>query len=319
VGHQPMIARMPFITPEGLAHAQSFEARPSDVLIATYPKTGTTWMQQVCHQLRTAGHLEFDEISEERIVPWLEVGPSLGIDINSEQVAEPRVFKSHQSPSRLGHMSAKLLCVLRDPEATLLSNFKFMISKGKPSTPHDVNDFARGRQWLMDSDATLKSEAAEDALTFGSCLFQFYAEVWKCRELENVHVVTYEDMRKDLGSLLPGIAAFLGLEPLSKECHEKVMELSSFKWMKANDHLFDDHHMATRLATLGGKGGGKGGNRPSHVRSSKVGLQVGDDVNTTVTDDTRMLLHTMWQKHVMPITGHATYADMAAKLAGGSS
>jgi hypothetical protein len=95
VGQKPMICDIPFVQPESLAAAQNkFAWRSSDVIITTFPKTGTTWMQQVCHQLRTGGSMDFEEISEEGVVPWLEVSPSFGIGINAEQIASPRCFKT---------------------------------------------------------------------------------------------------------------------------------------------------------------------------------------------------------------------------------
>lgn len=51
--------------------------RPTDVLIAPFGKSGTTWLQQIFHQLRTAGDMDFDDIS--RVVPWIETAPIAGI------------------------------------------------------------------------------------------------------------------------------------------------------------------------------------------------------------------------------------------------
>jgi hypothetical protein len=34
-------------------------------------KEGTIWVQQICHQLRTGGDMEFEEISQ--VVPWIEL------------------------------------------------------------------------------------------------------------------------------------------------------------------------------------------------------------------------------------------------------
>ena len=53
--------------PYALAH---FHPRKSDVLIVTGPKSGTTWMQQILHQLRAGGDDCFESI--DRVVPWLE-------------------------------------------------------------------------------------------------------------------------------------------------------------------------------------------------------------------------------------------------------
>jgi len=46
----------------------------------------------------------------------------------------------------------------------------------------------------------------------------------------------------------------------------------------------------------------------------KVGLEVGPGINAKVSDETRKLLETTWQKHVTPITGHSSYAEMEASL-----
>jgi hypothetical protein len=56
------------VTVQGLC---AFRPEPTDIMITTTPKAGTTWMQQITHQLRTNGDKDFDEISA--VVPWLEL------------------------------------------------------------------------------------------------------------------------------------------------------------------------------------------------------------------------------------------------------
>ena len=65
-----------------------FQPRSTDVIIATPPKCGTTWMQQIVHQLRTGGDMDFDSIHEE--IPWLEVAHDFNLDLEGEQKAKPR-------------------------------------------------------------------------------------------------------------------------------------------------------------------------------------------------------------------------------------
>jgi len=299
VGNDPMVAELRMITADGLAKAQDFKDELGDVIISTYPKTGTTWMQQICHQLRTGGHTDFPEISEEGIVPWIEVGPSVGIDITLPQTAQPRCFKTHQALSSLSHLAqSKFLCTIRDPEATLLSEFKFSHSKGSPATQaNDVNVFAR-------SSAFIRGGEGDHKLKFGKTMWECYTEYWQSRSLPEVYVIPYEHMRKRSREYLYTIANFMDLPAPSDELIEKVLELSSFEWMQAHENQFDDHHMDERLAKLNGKGAGKGN------RSTKVGLKVGEGVNVSISDETRELLIKQWQEHVTPITGHQTYRDM---------
>merc|ERR1712178_114234 len=137
--------------------------------------------------------------------------------------------------------------------------------------------------------------------------------------LPNVHLVIFEELKRDLEKELIAIAEFMGLPTPDDAMRAKVLELGSFAWMQKNEHLFDDHHMGPRLAAGKGKGKGKGkedgkGNAEGPVSTTKVGLQVGDDVNTKVTEETRLLLAKAWREIMEPITGHATYKDMIEEL-----
>ena len=60
-GFQAAMAQM--LSEEGLRHAAAFKPRASDVIIAPYGKSGTTWTQQIVHTLRTGGDIDHDDIS----------------------------------------------------------------------------------------------------------------------------------------------------------------------------------------------------------------------------------------------------------------
>ena len=55
-------------TKESIRIGRAMKPRPDDVFVVTYPKCGTTWMTQICHQLRTGGSDDFGEITE--VCPW---------------------------------------------------------------------------------------------------------------------------------------------------------------------------------------------------------------------------------------------------------
>lgn len=319
VGNRPVYCKLPFITPQGLETAAAFRTHTQDVIIVTYPKTGTTWLQQLCHQLRMikrfpSGHMDFDEISEEGVVPWIEVGPSIGIDINAVQLGIPRFFKTHQSLSQLSLLDARFVCTLREPEAVLLSYFKFMVAKGLAGKKPDVNVFARCAQWATPDFVTEKLKPFDGHL-FGTDLWTFFREIWICRDLPNVHVLVYDEMKKDLDAMLPDLAGFLGLEAsiANKDARSIILKMSSFQFMKDNEERFDDHHMGPRIATIMKKKGGPASVPPSRT-SSKVGLQVGKDINTTINEETRALIQSMWEKNVTPFTGHKSYNDLVADV-----
>ena len=72
----------------GRLHGLNFKPRSDDVLVVTPPKCGTTWMQQILHQLRSGGDMSFDEIND--VVPFLETAYDTEIDLEAEHNFQPR-------------------------------------------------------------------------------------------------------------------------------------------------------------------------------------------------------------------------------------
>ncbi len=102
----------------------NFATRKSDVLITTPPKAGTTWMQQILHQLRTGGDESFTSI--DNVVPWLERHRS-GMDLQQvldyyESIPDPRVFKTHCTAEQTpGIGTANIILTSRDPRDCCVS------------------------------------------------------------------------------------------------------------------------------------------------------------------------------------------------------
>ena len=155
---------------------QNFSPRSTDIIITPFGKCGTTWTQQIFHTLRTRGDMDFDDIS--RVVPWIETSGSLSIDINAEQVANPRGFKSHLSFDRIPK-GCKYINVIRDPLDAAYSSFKFM------------------EGWYLEPGAVSPDDFVSQSLKRGD-YYHHFISWWPQRNIKNVLYLVYEDMKKDL-------------------------------------------------------------------------------------------------------------------------
>ena len=84
--YQEMVeAKNLIFPPVTFQRGKDFVPRSSDVIITPWSKSGTTWLQQIVHSLRSAGDMSFDDIS--RVSPWIEVADALRIDLDRDQLA----------------------------------------------------------------------------------------------------------------------------------------------------------------------------------------------------------------------------------------
>ncbi len=75
-------------TEQGRSYGLNFKPRSDDVFVVTPPKCGTTWMQQILHQLRSGGDMSFDDISD--VIPFIELAYDTEIDLEAEHNYQPR-------------------------------------------------------------------------------------------------------------------------------------------------------------------------------------------------------------------------------------
>lgn len=110
---------------------QKIKWRDGDIVISVPPKSGTTWMMNIVHQVLAGGTSHFRDVYEE--VPWIEFLAYPGqphqeilrrIDSLS---ASRRAFKTHSAPPEVPFNSSKsgrdvrYIVVLRNPEEALVS------------------------------------------------------------------------------------------------------------------------------------------------------------------------------------------------------
>ena len=120
--HEFQVARSKLASQEARQAGLSFQPGPRDVFITTTPKSGTTWMTQICHQLRTGGDMDFREITE--VVPFLECAADLGQNCDDKQRAEPRLYKTHFTEASCPK-GGKYITVVRHPYDVVVSQCRF--------------------------------------------------------------------------------------------------------------------------------------------------------------------------------------------------
>jgi hypothetical protein len=201
-----------------------------DVIVATYPKSGTNWMMQIAHQLIYNGKGEFDHIH--CVVPWPDVMPPFmrGYAIPLEQAdhwktspGQKRVIKTHYDWNLLPHSDdARYIVVIRDPKDAFVSNYFF------------VQQIAFGR--AMPSVETWLKLFLSGGVIGGSWAVNT-AGYWEQRHRPNVLVMSFKSMKCDLRGTVVKVADFLDLHA-TDDVIDEVCRQSSFEYMKRIDDKF---------------------------------------------------------------------------------
>ncbi|HTT97332.1 MAG TPA: sulfotransferase domain-containing protein [Rhizomicrobium sp.] len=278
----PIIDRM-FPDSDREAALKSYRPRPTDVIISPFGKCGTTWLQQTFHCLRTRGDLDFDDIS--RVVPWIETSVTLGLDINGEQVTDPRGYKSHLPYDDLPK-GARYVVSLRDPKDALVSMYKFM------------------EGWFMEP-GTVPMEHFAHGWAANGRYWRHLTSWWAQRDNPNVLLFSYEHMCEDPKSHVQRLAQFCDL-PLDDELLQLTLQYSSMPFMLAHKDKFDDFLMRQKSEELC--------NLPPGSESAKVRQGGAGGHRTALSPDVVAMLDEAWTRLAAPATGFADYAAFEAAL-----
>lgn len=220
-----------------------FEPRESDIWVATYPRSGTTWSQYLLVLLHHGVDVEFEHIHD--VSPWFERSMAIGSlraqDLNA--LPSPRIFKTHLPASWVPERG-RVLHVHRDGKDVARSYYalycKYLGYQGS---------FSAFFERFLTGDLQYRS------------WFDF-ERGWEQRKQErNVLSVAYESMRAEPQVLIEQISTFMGLSRSRQEI-EEVAKATDISAMKAIESKFDHAVLVLRE---------KGVESSSFIRDGKVG------------------------------------------------
>ncbi|XP_068214727.1 sulfotransferase 1B1-like [Palaemon carinicauda] len=211
-----------------LKELPNFQFRPDDIIVASYPKTGTTWLQEIVYML-THNFKRSDESSEvlETRFPYLEY-PYPGIKTVASKPG-PRFIKTHLPysllPPSFESSNAKLVYITRNPRDTAISYFHFMRLLTPCSFQGTLSDFIR----MFLSNTVMYSP-----------FFDHVLEYWNQREVSNVLFITYEDLKRHPISVIQKVAKFLEIEASDADI-QCIAACTSFDVMSKNPSVNYEH------------------------------------------------------------------------------
>lgn len=229
--------------PETFERGKDFVPEPTDVIISPWSKSGTTWLQQIVHGLRSGGDMGFDDIS--RVSPWIEVADALSVDLTASQGWEPRAFKSHYSYTAVPK-GCRYIVSFRAPRAVMVSYYRFY------------------EGWLFEPGTVSMDEylAPHLELGRGKDYWNHLKSWWEQRSNPDVLLLSYEHMQEDLPSTVRTVAGFLGFET-DEDLLELVVQQSSREFMLAHQDKFNDRMHRERSDAVGALPLGSGSTKVS--------------------------------------------------------
>ncbi|XP_073841590.1 luciferin sulfotransferase-like [Musca autumnalis] len=218
---------LPEIFEPVLPEMLNYEVRHDDVFVVTFMKAGTTWIQETAWLLMN--NLDYEKSKQVAVPdrsPFLEdhgiVGAGARNSIEySHTLPSPRLLKSHLPasllPLKIWEQKQKIIYVARNCKDVIVSSYHFLkkITLWKGDNIEDyVNDFINNEM--------LFTNYWHHVLPF-----------WQMRNEPNIFFVTYEEMQKDLASVIQRLCTFLERPQLTAEEMERTLDHLSFDKMRS--------------------------------------------------------------------------------------
>ena len=222
-----------------------FVFRDDDIVIATYGKSGTTWVQQIVGQLIFDGA---DVVPVGELSPWVDLRvPPKHVKLPLlEQQSHRRFLKTHLPVDALVFSpTAKYLYVARDGRDVVWSLYN-----------HHVMANAKWYEAINDTPGLVGPPVGKPPASIrqyfdewlegdGYPFWPFWENIsswWNVRALPNVMLLHFNQLKRDISGEIRRIAEFLDID-IDAERWPTILEHCGFGYMKAR---------AADVAPLGG-------------------------------------------------------------------
>lgn len=213
-----------------------FAFRADDIVIATYAKAGTTWMQQIVSQLVFDGA---EGVNVAETSPWVDMRlppreeklPALEAQthrrfLKTHLPVDAFVFRPEVKHIYVARDGRDIIWSMHHHHKSFVPEFYGILNSipglvGPPLEPAAGDTRQYFLDWLDDK---------------GFPVWSFWENVrswWEIRNLPNVMLVHFNDMKADPEGAIRRVADFLEIEP-SADKWPAILEHCSFDYMKAH-------------------------------------------------------------------------------------
>jgi len=239
----------------------NWQFNDNEVLVASYPKTGTNWTIEVVNRLIFQ---DTDQFNKWKLLPMpismLELGIPKKTQIFDKLPFQRRVFGTHFYASGLNmemmkKKKMKIVYVLRNPKDMLVSMFNFFKKlppfQFEPMKSLISNGFKHFYDEYMDGKVPMDGYVDKMYL-------DHIIEWLKVKEDMGVYFLYYENLKKDFQSEVRKLAKYLEV-PLSDEKLLEITNECTINSMKKNYEARSGFQskFATAFINKGGVGGWK--------------------------------------------------------------
>lgn len=226
----------------------SFRYRSGDIVVGAWGKSGTTWTLHIVAQLIFDGE---ENLPVDALAPWVELRltPLEELLSHLDSQTHRRFVKTHL-PADVLRLSpeAKYIYLARDGRDVAWSMYNHLM-KMTPAFYDAFNETPGRVGPPIERPAAGPRQFFHDWLDGNVALWPYWPNVqswWNVRDLPNVLLIHFNELKSDLSGQIRRIADFLEL-PVDESLLPRIVEHCRFDYMKANadahsvvlKHLFE--------------------------------------------------------------------------------